>query len=89
MADLPMLEQIAQRFELYASDQRAIIKRGYGNGSKHDTELRAGLYESVAAELRQMGRDNREAFASDIATMLSAGASADAICAIFIGKTGP
>lgn len=86
MADLPMLEQIAQRFELYASDQRAMMRRTAHKGSQDNCVAKAGLYESVAAELRQMGRDNREAFASDIATKLSAGASADAICELFIGK---
>lgn len=47
------LEQLAQRFEIYASDIEAMLKRGYSmKGGKAHQRSRVATFLAVAAELR-------------------------------------
>lgn len=64
---LSMLEQIALRFELYASDNEAMAARGL---SKRANLARAAVWHDAAKELRKIGADNRRAFAIEICNML-------------------
>lgn len=66
MSEPSMLEQIAQRFELYASDQRAMMLRTKNRASKDRCVDRAKHWEEAAAELRKIGVENRESFKSEI-----------------------
>lgn len=53
--DAPMLEQIAQRFDTYAGDQRASIRKGWVEGaSARSVDVRACTYEDAAKEIRDL-----------------------------------
>lgn len=69
------LEQVAQRFEIYASDIEAMLKRGYSmKGGKAHQRSRAVTFLSVAAELRtietQMLEQDRVLLVCSAATRL-------------------
>jgi len=54
--DAPMLEQIAQRFDQYAGDQRAMIRKGFvkSGPSARAADIRACTYEDAAKEIREL-----------------------------------
>lgn len=76
-----MLEQIARRFEIYADDQEAMIRRGIAKGR---CKLRADLYRGVAEELRKIGSDNFDALLLDVAGAVQHGAPPHQILELFI-----
>ncbi len=71
---LSMLEQIALRFETYASDSEAMIEghraRMHNKGAKSMYQARAEWWREAAKELRQAGALNREAFLETIREMI-------------------
>lgn len=69
------LEQLAQRFEIYASDIEAMLRRGYSmKGGKVHQRSRAATFLAVAAELRtielQMLEQDRQLLVCSVATGL-------------------
>lgn len=69
------LEQLAQRFEIYASDIEAMLKRGYSmKGGKAHQKSRAATFLAVAEELRtietQMLAQDRKLAVCSVATGL-------------------
>lgn len=51
------LEQMAQRFDIYASDQRGTKRFQSTSRDKAACDLRADLYSGVAKELRSAAKD--------------------------------
>lgn len=54
------LEQLAQRFEIYGSDQLATVRWGISKADKAKRVAASHLYASVAAELRTIEAQLRE-----------------------------
>lgn len=94
--DTSMLEQIAQRFDTYAGDQRATIRKGWVKGaSARSADVRACTFEDAAKEIRELvTAQNKAAYQVEINTILDGfGASqvlrddiSLAIVEIFFGK---
>lgn len=59
---LSMLEQIALRFEVYASDQEALFRHGGRLKDLEARRVRATVWQDAAKELRSIGADNFEDF---------------------------
>jgi len=86
---LSMLEQLAQRFEIYASDNEAVAQRwGADKKTRKANLARAEVWRDAANDLRKAGHDNRDAFYEDVLKTMQAGelyasAAAD-VLALFI-----
>ena len=56
--DYALLEEIAQYFEILASDSEAMAQRGY---SKRDNQTRAKVWREAAADVRSIKIDGVDA----------------------------
>lgn len=95
--DAPMLKQIAQRFDTYAGDQRATIRKGWVKGaSARGADIRACTFEDAAKEVRDLvTAQNKAAYQVEVNSILDSFMAIDittkddislAIVEIFFGK---
>ena len=73
MSEPSLFEQLARRFETYADDSEAMIRRRYVKGSSaRAADVRACTWRDAAKELRQIAADpkHRADIQSDIASVI-------------------
>ena len=70
--DPSLVEQLARRLETFASDQRAMIRKGYVKGaSARGADIRVCTFEDSAKELREaMTAQNKALYQVEINTIL-------------------
>lgn len=87
--DIPVFEQLARRFETYANDGDASIRKKWVTGREAQlVNVRSAIWRDAAKELREIASDAeaRKDMLSDIMTMRRELASANTYVEYILGK---